>query len=64
MSFLKYENDILKFEDISIREIAEGRATHSTVIANKLSQIILESFQIHLLHLMQRCVFLSNQIQI
>ena len=27
MSFLKYENDILKFEDISIREIAEGRAT-------------------------------------
>ena len=29
MSFLKYENDILKFEDISIREIAEGRATPS-----------------------------------
>ena len=27
MSFLKYENDILKFEDISIKEIAGGRAT-------------------------------------
>ena len=63
MSFLKYENDILKFEDISIREIAE-ELHHSTVIANKLSQIILESFLIHLLHLMQQYVFLSNLIQI
>ena len=47
MSFLKYEKCILKFEDISIREIAEGRATPFTVIASKLSLIILESFRFH-----------------
>ena len=27
MSFLKYENNILKFEDVAISEIAKGRTT-------------------------------------